>query len=321
MPVSKRLRYEVLRRDNHACRYCGRSAPDVKLTIDHVVPTALGGSDEPSNLVTACSDCNSGKTSTNPDAPLVENVASDALRWAQAQQLAAQQMLADMSRRRDACRRFKTGWDQWNVNGRPIALPDGWENSIDNFLAAGLPMEVLLDCITKAMSSQRVKAADTFRYMCGVAWSRVRDLQKAAKVIAAGRQEEPSNQPENPYRSAIYTLLIDGIDDPSLFPYWAELFDERYEDDEVDYSDWPEELKALTWYLLQRIEEGWNANYMIKNFLDRMPNGKFYRLRAAEEAREAGPDCPSAPADIDRFALALALRELCPEVVVEDVWS
>ena len=41
MAVSKRLRYEILRRDNHTCRYCGESAPDVKLTIDHVVPVSL----------------------------------------------------------------------------------------------------------------------------------------------------------------------------------------------------------------------------------------------------------------------------------------
>ena len=38
MAVSKRTRYEVLRRDNHACRYCGASAPDAKLTVDHVLP-------------------------------------------------------------------------------------------------------------------------------------------------------------------------------------------------------------------------------------------------------------------------------------------
>ena len=57
MPVSKRLRYEILRRDNHACRYCGGTAPDVVITVDHVVPVALGGSDDAGNLVAACKDC------------------------------------------------------------------------------------------------------------------------------------------------------------------------------------------------------------------------------------------------------------------------
>ena len=61
MAVSKRTRFEVLRRDNHACRYCGRTAPEVKLTLDHVVPVSLGGTDDPDNLVAACHDCNSGE--------------------------------------------------------------------------------------------------------------------------------------------------------------------------------------------------------------------------------------------------------------------
>lgn len=89
MAVTKRTRFEVLRRDNHSCRYCGATAPDVKLTVDHVVPLALGGSDEPSNLVAACSACNSGKSSTSPDAAVVADVAADALKWSRAIQAAA----------------------------------------------------------------------------------------------------------------------------------------------------------------------------------------------------------------------------------------
>lgn len=44
MPVSKRLRYEILKRDNHACRYCGAAATDAKLTVDHVTPVSRVGS-------------------------------------------------------------------------------------------------------------------------------------------------------------------------------------------------------------------------------------------------------------------------------------
>jgi hypothetical protein len=80
MAVSKRLRYEILRRDNHACRYCGAAAPDVKLNVDHVIPTSLGGSDKPDNLVTACADCNGGKTSSMPNAEPVADVGQDAFR-------------------------------------------------------------------------------------------------------------------------------------------------------------------------------------------------------------------------------------------------
>jgi hypothetical protein len=64
MAVSKRLRFEIFRRDSHTCRYCGATAPGTPLRVDHIVPVALGGTDHPSNLVTSCEPCNSGKTST-----------------------------------------------------------------------------------------------------------------------------------------------------------------------------------------------------------------------------------------------------------------
>lgn len=59
--IGKKTRFEVLKRDGFRCVYCGRSAPDVRLEIDHIVPVVEGGGNEPSNLVTACEDCNSGK--------------------------------------------------------------------------------------------------------------------------------------------------------------------------------------------------------------------------------------------------------------------
>lgn len=80
MAVSKRLRYEILRRDNHACRYCGATAPGVKLNVDHVIPQALGGSDKPTNLVTSCAECNGGKTSSMPNAMPVADVDQETFR-------------------------------------------------------------------------------------------------------------------------------------------------------------------------------------------------------------------------------------------------
>lgn len=52
MAVTKRTRFEVLRRDNYTCRYC--RSTDGALTVDHVTPRSLGGSDDPSNLVACC---------------------------------------------------------------------------------------------------------------------------------------------------------------------------------------------------------------------------------------------------------------------------
>jgi 5-methylcytosine-specific restriction endonuclease McrA len=54
-PVSRR---EVLRRDNHACQYCGSTR---HLTIDHVLPRSKGGPHSWDNVVTACEKCNAAK--------------------------------------------------------------------------------------------------------------------------------------------------------------------------------------------------------------------------------------------------------------------
>ncbi len=59
--LSVRTRFEIFKRDGFTCRYCNRTTPDVVLEIDHVVPVAEGGTDDPLNLVTACWECNSGK--------------------------------------------------------------------------------------------------------------------------------------------------------------------------------------------------------------------------------------------------------------------
>lgn len=55
------IRFEVLSRDGFKCRYCGRSAPDVVLHVDHVHPRSKGGEDTLENLVASCRECNLGK--------------------------------------------------------------------------------------------------------------------------------------------------------------------------------------------------------------------------------------------------------------------
>lgn len=63
LPESLRLRFEILKRDNFTCRYCGRNVKEdkVKLEIDHIIPRSRGGKDIPSNLQVSCFECNQGK--------------------------------------------------------------------------------------------------------------------------------------------------------------------------------------------------------------------------------------------------------------------
>lgn len=62
MSLSKKLRFEVFKRDSFTCQYCGMQAPDVILEVDHITPKSKNGTDEILNLVTACFDCNRGKS-------------------------------------------------------------------------------------------------------------------------------------------------------------------------------------------------------------------------------------------------------------------
>lgn len=176
MAVTKRLRFEILRRDNHQCRYCGGTAPDVPLRVDHVVPVALGGSDDPSNLVTACEPCNSGKSSVPADAATVANVADDALRWAAAMRQAAEEIAAEDDSLEAICGAVQDRW-------RPRWMPADYRNSIYAFVKAGLTEADLVALVDVALSARGVD--DRFAYFCGCCWKRVKKRQERAAEIVA----------------------------------------------------------------------------------------------------------------------------------------
>jgi hypothetical protein len=189
MPVSKRLRYEILRRDNYTCRYCGRSAPEVKLTVDHVQPVALGGSDAPNNLAAACVDCNNGKTSTSPDDAVVADVSEDAIRWAKAMREAAS--VQDDDRYLIKCYRdaFLAEWSIWHYGEahKPLPLPDDWPDSIERFYRLGLDEEIVLEMVAVAGRS-RATVDKTFRYFCGCCY-RVLEERQAIALALIAREE------------------------------------------------------------------------------------------------------------------------------------
>jgi hypothetical protein len=62
MSIGKRVRFEVFKRDSFKCQYCGATAPDVLLEVDHIQPSSKEGSDEILNLITSCEACNRGKS-------------------------------------------------------------------------------------------------------------------------------------------------------------------------------------------------------------------------------------------------------------------
>lgn len=193
MAVSKPLRYQILKRDRNKCKACGRGPDEVKLHIDHVVPTALGGSDDPSNLQTLCADCNGGKAAVPADAPMVADVAEDARRWAQAMAVVAEERAADREVRQGRHAAFLSEWSNWTYQGKwqsggyerlHYDLPGGWQNSIDQFVGAGLDLADLQEMVNVAMGSQ---SPDKWRYFCGCCWKRIKQGQERAAAMLSDK--------------------------------------------------------------------------------------------------------------------------------------
>lgn len=62
MSLTKKIRFEVFKRDGFKCQYCGQTPPAATLEVDHINPVSKGGDDDINNLITSCFDCNRGKS-------------------------------------------------------------------------------------------------------------------------------------------------------------------------------------------------------------------------------------------------------------------
>jgi 5-methylcytosine-specific restriction endonuclease McrA len=59
--IARRVRLAIYIRCGFRCLYCNRDLCEVnpwEASLDHLIPHSAGGSDDPSNLVMACAQCN-----------------------------------------------------------------------------------------------------------------------------------------------------------------------------------------------------------------------------------------------------------------------
>jgi HNH endonuclease len=183
--ITKRLRYEILLRDGHRCRYCGATASETRLTVDHVIPTALGGKTEPENLAAACADCNSGKSSTRPDQPIVADVARDAIRLRDAMRAMAYEATLDRADLRAKITAIDQHWQDWRLtdgSDSTLPRPADWMDSAERFLQLGLSIDDIKDAIDRAMRRTKLSAARNaeWRYACGILWRWLEERQERA---------------------------------------------------------------------------------------------------------------------------------------------
>lgn len=239
MAVSKRLRYEILRRDDHTCRYCGGKAPDVALTVDHVQPTALGGSDLPENLVAACKDCNAGKSSVKPDDHLVAEVSEDAKKWHARMRYAMDQIENDLIMRSIERDNFEGIWNGYTIRGEPIPLPLDWRRTVDHWASLGVPTIALAEAIQIAMAKAGLQAADRWKYARGVVWRTVDKARTAAELTVESEPEEDTED-----------------DDYSEQNYFQEQMAKHYNRGFEDARQWLECADVPTRWGLWRLVDG-----------------------------------------------------------------
>ena len=167
--ISKRVRFEVFKRDCFTCQYCGRVPPTVMLEIDHIIPVVGGGSNDESNLVTSCFDCNRGKS----DVPL--NVAPESLAARAARIEEAEAQLAGY-REIALAREARIERDCWDIieilTGNRSETTHETFKAVKQFLGR-LPIDEVMDAAQIASAFRTSSDRRRLRYFCGVCWRKI----------------------------------------------------------------------------------------------------------------------------------------------------
>ncbi len=184
MAVSKRTRFEVLKRDDHTCQYCGAKAPDAVLHVDHVIPKSLGGSNKPENLLTACKDCNAGKGSSNLTDEKVSELSDRAAHYAITMRRAATAIREDYEAFESFYQEFEFNWKQWSITstGEDIPIAADHRPRLFQWWKAGLPEETVVDAINITMARPNLAPESCWRYFCGVIWNMFDDYELSLNV-------------------------------------------------------------------------------------------------------------------------------------------
>lgn len=188
MATSKRLRFEVFKRDKFTCTYCGRRPPDVLLEADHIVPRCDGGPDTIDNLATSCEACNRGKAGTplGDVAPAIDELQLlEAIQemGERARGLRGQMAAAEEARKaEDSVVEVVLGWWQ-EIGGRleeGCPLRDPKAASVRRFLQR-LHLDDIRRAIdaTDALWNQKpnAKQESAWRYFCGTCWGMIRQQE------------------------------------------------------------------------------------------------------------------------------------------------
>lgn len=173
--ISKRVRFEVFKRDGFKCMYCGSHPPDALLECDHIEPVSLGGTNDEDNLVTACQACNRGKSNVRlSDVPmsLAEQAAVVIERESQIAGYEATMKARRLRIEADA----EEVLDAFCTAFRIDSIPANDFESIKSFIVR-LGLDEVLSALSYAIGRKAFSRSQCFKYFCGVCWGKIRDRE------------------------------------------------------------------------------------------------------------------------------------------------
>lgn len=171
-PLSKKLRFEVFKRDFFTCSYCGCTPPETTLEVDHIDPVSKGGTNDINNLVTSCFDCNRGKGAVplySVPSSVAENL--EAIKEKEVQIKEYRKFVSQIKRRkaRDVNKVAKI----YSGYFEKYQLSEYFKkNSIRQFIEK-LPLHEVEEAMEKACSYVG-DSDDSIKYFCGICWNKIK---------------------------------------------------------------------------------------------------------------------------------------------------
>ena len=173
--ISKKTRFEVFKRDQFTCQYCGNTPPAVVLEVDHINAVANGGDNDIDNLITSCFDCNRGKGARSLSAvPQTVQEKLEVLHEREEQIKAFNRQIKAKRKRQDKQIDVLSDILAQHKNHR---FTDSFRESVRvNFLDA-LSSEQLENAMHKACMKCST-AKDAVKYFCGTCWGIIKGRGK-----------------------------------------------------------------------------------------------------------------------------------------------
>lgn len=173
MAITKKLRFEVFKRDGFQCGYCGKQPPEAILEVDHIEPKSKGGKDDINNLITACFDCNRGKR----DIPLscASNKLVENLEILKEKELQIKEYRKEINKaRRRLNKDIKDIADIYEKEFPEWSLSKKFKNiSIKNFINK-LPKHEVVEAMEIAVTYCEHEPEPAVKYFCGICWKKIK---------------------------------------------------------------------------------------------------------------------------------------------------